>query len=245
MRPWRGFSSRPKPGPMMSTRLPPRWPLRSVVLVRPRAFRETFRKYCSKSVKSIRFLPPAMASNTAFTRSKWPSSAMTPLLSTPGSRKSSTSWLCCTAAMSSSFEMVPLRSASMRSKISRTWLFSLCAASFAAASDFLRKYAAKCSNLIHCWPPAMDSKTASAASKLSSLLMSVPASTPGNSRSVTAWSLAMAAMSSSFETLPLALVSIFAKTSRSGPTDASSTSARRPLSSRALSRGWQQSPQRS
>mmetsp|Transcript_60700 Transcript_60700/g.172543 ORF Transcript_60700/g.172543 Transcript_60700/m.172543 type:complete len:246 (-) Transcript_60700:383-1120(-) len=206
---------------MMRMRVALRSELCSMVHLRIRGLAETLLKYLSKSVKSMRFRPQAMASKIELTRSKWPSSDITPLLSKPGSRKSSTIWFCCTAAMSSSFEMEPLLSASMRSKISRS------SEDFAdiSCATLWRKWAANSTNLTSCFPAAIASKTLSALSKCSSSVISVLAWMPGSTKSVSSWSRAIAAMSSSFETLPFWLESILPKTSRSFTVVSSSASS--------------------
>mmetsp|Transcript_39186 Transcript_39186/g.109005 ORF Transcript_39186/g.109005 Transcript_39186/m.109005 type:complete len:218 (-) Transcript_39186:184-837(-) len=197
---------------MTKTRIRLRRLLMSRVRARRRGRAVTLPKYRSKSVKQKRFRPPAMASKTALTLSKCAWSAMTPLLSTPGRRKSSTTWFCCTAAMSSSFETDPLLSVSMSSKISRNSSFVLLAACAASARPW--KCAAKSRRSIRCLPLAIFSNSASAASKLRSSLMREPQSTPGSISAATSLSLARAVMSSSFEMSPLKSVSMDSKTSR-------------------------------
>mmetsp|Transcript_27633 Transcript_27633/g.62870 ORF Transcript_27633/g.62870 Transcript_27633/m.62870 type:complete len:240 (+) Transcript_27633:169-888(+) len=196
---------------MMKTRFIFRPLLMSTVFVLILGLAPTLPKYLSKSVKQNRLRPPAMASKTAFTRSKCASSDITPLLSMPGRMKSSTAWFCCTAAMSSSFETEPLLSASMMSKVSRISSFLFLA--FALTSSRVLKCAAKSERLILCLPLAIVSKRASAASKLRSLLMRAPQSTSGRAKAANSASRAKAVMTLSLERLPLLSLSILLKNS--------------------------------
>mmetsp|Transcript_61317 Transcript_61317/g.179205 ORF Transcript_61317/g.179205 Transcript_61317/m.179205 type:complete len:242 (-) Transcript_61317:326-1051(-) len=233
---------------MMKTRTMRRPLLMSSVFTRIRGRAPTLPKYRSKSVKQKRFLPPAMASKTASTRSKCASSDITPLLSMPGRMKSSTAWFCCTAAMSSSFDTEPLLSASMSSKMSRISSFLLLFAFFATSSLPL-KCAAKSASVILILPFAIVSKRASAASKLRSLLIRAPQSTPGKTMAASSLSRAREVMTFSFEIMPLPSGSSALKASLSSgltsSSSATSSSCTTPLPRFSWTCMLRHSPQRS